>query len=261
MNDESPVLVTMTFPERHIALIVIHRPERLNALNLQVKRQVVAAFDAISINYDVRVIVLTGSEKAFAAGTDIGEMAEMTPTEHDALDTGRIFTVVRNCSRPVIAAVEGYALGGGCELALACDMIVAAETARFGQPEIGLGIFPGGGGTQTLIRTIGKYRALHLILTGEPISARDASVLGFVSELVPSGEALSRALALATKIAAKAPLAVRAVKELVLQGQDMPLTSALSLERRTFQLMFGTEDQREGMKAFLEKRPASFRGK
>lgn len=243
-----------------VAVVTISRPRRRNALNLEVKRLLVDAVHALNADPAVRVIVLTGAGGYFVAGTDIDEMASMTPTSHTLGATDAVFTTLRQSAKPLVAAVEGYALGGGCELALACDLIVAAEGARFGQPEIKVGIMPGAGGTQRLLRTIGKYQALRMMLTGEPIDARTAFACGLVSELSPDGAALEQALALARTIAAMPPLAVLAIREVVQLGQDAPLDSALLLERKAFQLLFDSADQKEGMRAFLEKRPPRYTG-
>ncbi len=194
------------------------------------------------------------------AGTDVAEMAGMTPTEHTLLATDQVFTTLRRCPKILIAAVEGYALGGGCELALACDLIVAGESAKLGQPEIRVGIMPGAGGTQRLLRAVGKYRAMRMVLTGEPIDAREALGMGLLSDLVPDGTALERAMDLARTISRMPPLAVRAIKEVMQLGQDVPLETALQLERKAFQLLFATKDQKEGMNAFLEKRAPAYSG-
>jgi len=244
-----------------VALVTIDRPERRNALNLQVKDLVADAVEALAADPAVRVIILTGAGKYFVAGTDIAEMADMSTTSHTLQATDRVFNVLRRCDKVLIAAVEGYALGGGCELALCCDLIVAGENARLGQPEIRVGIMPGAGGTQRLLRTIGKYQAMKLILTGEPVSGRDAFAMGMVSEAVADGQALARAQALAHTIAAMPPLAVRAIREVMQQGQDAPLETALALERRAFQMLFDTDDQQEGMQAFLDKRTPVFKGR
>ncbi len=243
-----------------VALLTIARPARRNALNLAIKRELSAAFAALSACAEVRVVILTGAGGYFVAGTDIAEMASMTPTEHTLLVTDAVFHHMRRSSKVLIAAVEGYALGGGCELALACDLIVAGQGARFGQPEIRVGIMPGAGGTQRLVRTIGKYQALKLMLTGESIGAASALAAGMVSEIVEDGTALERAVTLAQVIAAMPPLAVQAIREVVQLGQDLPLESALLLERKAFQLLFDSHDQREGMQAFLEKRVPQFLG-
>jgi enoyl-CoA hydratase/carnithine racemase len=259
MREAAPVVVESRAAPG-VALLTIDRPARRNALNLAVKRELSDALERLDADESVRAIVLTGAGGYFVAGTDIAEMASMTPTTHTAEATDRVFTVMRNCRKVLIAAVEGYALGGGCELALACDLIVAADTARLGQPEIRVGIMPGAGGTQRLVRTMGKYQALRLVLTGATIDAPAALAAGMVSEVVPHGQARERACALAAEIAAMPPLAVQAILDVVDLGQDVPLATALALERKAFQLLFDTADQREGMRAFLEKRAPRFTG-
>ncbi|HTI66337.1 MAG TPA: enoyl-CoA hydratase-related protein [Caulobacteraceae bacterium] len=254
----APVLCD--WPAPGVGRIVIDRPDRLNALNLEVKRLIERFVVDLAQDPAVSVIVLSGSPTVFVAGTDIAEMRDMTPTQHAEWVTDGVFTALRACPKPVIAAVEGYALGGGCELALACDIIVAGEGARFGQPEIRVGIMPGAGGTQLLLRTIGKYRTMKLALTGEQVPAAEALAMGMVSEVVEAGRAMDRALELANTICGMPPLAVRGVKEAVRLGQDMPLTAALAMERKIFQLLFDTADQAEGMQAFLDKRRPDYKG-
>lgn len=244
-----------------VAIVRIDRAARRNALNLQVKTELIAAMQAACADPAVVAIVLTGSGGYFVAGTDIGEMATLSPTDHQRLDTDRVFHVVRQSPKPVIAAVEGYALGGGCELALACDLIVAAEDARFGQPEIRVGIMPGAGGTQRLLRAAGRYKALLWTLTGEHIPARDAHAANLVSRLVPPGEALDEAVRIAAQIATMPPLAVQAIREAMRLGADVPLDTALALERRLFERLFDSADQREGMQAFLDKRAPRYTGR
>ena len=244
-----------------VGIVTIARPARRNALNLQVKREVVDHLQALAQDPGVAVIVLTGDGGYFVAGTDIAEMADMRPTDHVRLATDQLFHVVRQSPKPVIAAVEGYALGGGCELALACDLIVAADDANFGQPEIRVGIMPGAGGTQRLLRTAGRYKTLLWSLTGEMIPARQAFAANLVSELVPKGQALPRSVEIAEQIAAMPPLAVQAIREAVRLGADVPLETALALERRLFERLFDTQDQKEGMRAFLDKRTAIYRGR
>jgi len=243
------------------AIITLDRPERRNALNLDIKNRLADAVAILDADPAVRAIVLTGAGGYFVAGTDINEMLDMSPSQHHALRTGRLFEAVDRCRKPMLAAIEGYALGGGCELALACDIIVAARTARFGQPEINVGIMPGAGGTQRLLRTLGKYRTALLTLTGEPIGAEEAFIAGLVSTLCDEGEALERACALARRIARQPPLAVQAIKELLATGEDAPLHSMLKLERSTFIQLFDTQDQKEGMRAFLEKRRPRYEGR
>ena len=244
-----------------VATITINRPERRNALSMAVKRELQAAIEALSADRSVRVIVLTGASSYFVAGTDIAEMATMTPADHVALDTGGVFRALRASEKMTIAAVEGYALGGGCELALCCDLIVAGEGARFGQPEIRVGIMPGAGGTQAFVRAMGRYRAMKLLIAGDAIPAPEALTLGLISEIVGTGEALAEAHNLARRIAAMPPRAVAGIRDLVRKGPDMPIDAALAYERQTFMLLFGGGDQEEGMTAFLEKRRPSYSGR
>lgn len=259
-TNTGPELVTCRREGDRLAVVTIDRPERRNALNLDVKRRLMSIVETLMDDPAVRVVILTGAQGAFVAGTDVAEMAGMTPTEHTLLATDQVFTTLRCCPKILIAAVEGYALGGGCELALACDLIVAGEKARFGQPEIRVGIMPGAGGTQRLLRAVGKYRAMRMVLIGEPVDAREAFAMGLLSDVVPDGMALERAMDLARTISRMPPLAVRAIKEVMQLGQDVPLETALQLERKAFQLLFATADQKEGMVAFLEKRAATYSG-
>lgn len=244
-----------------VGIVTIQRPERRNALNLQVKQLLVDSLRALAANPAVAVIVLTGDGGYFVAGTDIAEMALMRPSDHVRLQTDEVFHVVRGLSKPVIAAVEGYALGGGCELALACDMVIAADDAQFGQPEIKVGIMPGAGGTQRLLRHAGRYKTLLWALTGDMVPAQEAYAAHLVSALVPPGEALNRAIAVAQRIAGMPPLAVQSIREAVRLGADVPLETALSLERRLFERLFDSQDQKEGMQAFMEKRRPQYQGR
>ena len=260
MTDE-PLILVERDEERRVALLRFNRPKQLNALNGQVMDELCNALEALDRDEAIRVVVVTGNERAFAAGADIGEMADASPI--DMLRTNRIaqWDRVRRIGKPVIAAVAGWCLGGGCELAMALDLIVAAEGARFGQPEINLGVIPGAGGTQRLTRAVGKSAAMEMILTGEPIDAREAHRLGLVARVVPNELVVEDALALAAKIATKSPLALRLAKEAVNAAYEMSLTDALAHERRLFYLLFGSEDQKEGMAAFLEKRDPDFTGR
>lgn len=241
--------------------ITIARPERRNALNLQVKQEIVDALEQLVADVDVAVIVLTGSRTCFVAGTDINEMADLSPTDHVRLGTDRVFHALRGSPKPVIAAVEGYALGGGCELALACDIVVAARDAQFGQPEIRVGIMPGAGGTQRLLRSAGRAKTLLWCLTGRPIPAAEAFASGLISSLAEPGQVLEQAEATAAAIAGMPPLAVQAIREAVRLGADVPLDTALALERRLFERLFDSHDQKEGMRAFVEKRAAVYQGR
>ena len=260
MTDE-PLILVERDEERRVALLRFNRPKQLNALNGQVMDELCSALETLDRDDAIRVLVVTGNERAFAAGADIGEMAEASPI--DMLRTNRIaqWDRVRRIGKPVIAAVAGWCLGGGCELAMALDLIVAAESARFGQPEINIGVIPGAGGTQRLTRAVGKSAAMEMILTGEPIDAREAHRLGLVARVVPNELVVEDALALAAKIATKSPLALRLAKEAVNAAYEMSLTDALAHERRLFYLLFASEDQKEGMAAFLEKRDPDFKGR
>lgn len=253
--------VYWSIDEHGIATIRLNRPERLNALNLAVKRLIEIAITELNQNDQVKVIIVTGNNGVFVAGTDIAEMKNMTATQHSLDKTDQVFHALRDCKKPLIAAVERFALGGGFELALACDIIIAAETTRFALPEIKVGIMPGAGGTQILLRTIGKYQTMKMILTGEMIAAKQALAMGLLSEVVAEGEAFNEAYKLAQTIVTMPPLSVLAIKEVINQGQNMPLTPSLALERKSFQTLFDTEDQVEGMQAFLDKRTAVYQGK
>src|SRR5262249_54303475 len=217
-------------------------------------------FRGVGRDEATRCIIVTGGEKVVAGGADIRDMVERTPMEMMARHAEKLWDPIASCPKPVIAAVNGYAVGGGCELAMLADIIVAGEGASFGQPEVRIGIMPGAGGTQRLTRAVGKYRAMRMLLTGEPVTAKDALAMGLVSEVVPDGEVFAAALRLAKTIASMPPLAVLQIKEAVLAGQDAPLETALMLERKAFQLLFATSDQKEGMRTFLEKRKPEFRG-
>jgi enoyl-CoA hydratase len=260
MSDESLVLVERD-EARRVALVRLNRPKQLNALNGPTMDALCEALEGLDRDEAVRVIVVTGSERAFAAGADIGEMSGASPI--DMLRTNRIaqWDRVRKVSKPVIAAVAGWCLGGGCELAMALDIIIAAESARFGQPEIKIGVMPGAGGTQRLPRAIGKSKAMEMILTGEPITAAEAERIGLVSRVVTDELLVEDALALAAEIAKRAPLALRLAKESVNAAFEMSLTDGLAHERRLFYLLFSSDDQKEGMTAFLEKRDPNFKGR
>lgn len=257
----SEVPVRWEVDDRGIATIRLDRPEKMNALNLEVKRLIEEAVTTLESEDGVRVIVFTGENNVFVAGTDIAEMRDMTPNLHRQEKTDQVFHVLRGCPKPLIAAVEKYALGGGFELALCCDIIIAGESARFAQPEIRVGIMPGAGGTQILLRTIGKYKTMKMVLTGEQISAQQAFELGLISELVEAGAAYQRAMQLAETIVDMPPLAVTAIKKVICKGVDLPLTAALASEREAFIDLFDSDDQVEGMQAFMEKRKPDYHGK
>ena len=243
------------------ALVRLNRPKQLNALNGAVMDALCEALEALDRDEGVRAIVVTGNERAFAAGADIGEMADATPVE--MLTSNRIgqWDRIRRISKPVVAAVNGWCLGGGCELAMTLDIILAGEGAKFGQPEINIGVIPGAGGTQRLTRAIGKGRAMEMILTGESMEAREAERRGLVARVVPDELVVEDALSLAATIAEKSPVALRLAKEAVNAAHEMGLTDALAHERRLFYLLFASEDQKEGMAAFLEKRKPDFKGR
>ena len=246
--------------EDYIALIRLNRPDALNALNAKLVAELADALSAADSNDKVRCIVLTGSEKAFAAGADIREMAGKSYVEAFTGDLfGADIETIMRLRKPIIAAVSGYALGGGCELAMLCDFILAADTAKFGQPEINLGICPGIGGTQRLTRFVGKAKAMEMALTGRFMDAAEAERAGLVSRVVPAKSLLEEAMKTAAKIAEKSTIALMAVKELVNRANETSLREGLLFERRTFQALFATEDQKEGMAAFLEKRQPQFR--
>ncbi|MGH1451183.1 MAG: enoyl-CoA hydratase [Pseudomonadaceae bacterium] len=260
MNSEQAKQVVATLQENGVAVVRISRPEAKNALNSHVRQQLAEHFRALAIEPQVRAIVLTGGEKCFVAGADVREFAQASPIEMYRRHTEYLWEAISRCPKPVIAAVNGFALGGGCELAMHCDIIVAGESARFGQPEVKLGLMPGAGGTQRLIRAVGKFQAMRIALTGCLVKAPEALAMGMVSEVVSDEHTLPRALELAAEIAALPPLAVAQIKEVMLAGADLPLDSALALERKAFQLLFDSRDQKEGAAAFLEKRKANFQG-
>ncbi|MEL6169658.1 MAG: enoyl-CoA hydratase [Pseudomonadota bacterium] len=248
--------------EEHVALIKLNRPDAMNALSFELLEELEQAVREADENDKVRCLVITGSEKAFAAGADISDMAERTFVEVFALDLfGRQANRLLDTRKPVIAAVAGYALGGGCELAMMCDFIIAADTAKFGQPEINLGVMAGLGGTQRLTRFVGKSKAMEMHLTGRFMDAEEAERSGLVSRVVPAKKLLEEALAAAQKIAEKSAVTTRAIKEAVNRSYESPLAEGLLFERRLFHALFATEDQTEGMAAFLEKREAQFRDK
>jgi enoyl-CoA hydratase len=245
-----------------VALVTLDRPEVLNALDFQTLHELVEALERLDLDESVRAIVLTGAgERAFAAGADIREMADATPVSLTVANSFARWERIRRIRKPILAAVRGYALGGGCELAMACDLIVAAEDAVFGQPEIRIGIIPGAGGTQRLTRALGKAKAMELILTGAQLSAREAEAHGLVSRVVAGEQTLPAALDLAAEIAAQPPLAVMAAKEAINRAFELSLEAGLEFERRNFFLLFASDDQKEGMAAFVEKRKPSWTGR
>ncbi len=254
------ILVT---PEakKHIALIQLNRPKELNALNLQLMLELKDALQNLDKNDEVRCIIITGNQQAFAAGADIKQMESRTPVDLIKIYQFETWDHIRKTSKPIIAAVCGFALGGGCELAMTCDMIVAGESAKFGQPEIKIGIMPGAGGTQRLTRAVGKALAMEMVLTGKFISAEEAQKAGLINRVVPDEVYLDEALKLASEVATMSPIALRLAKESVLKSFETGLQEGLYFERKNFYLTFSSEDQKEGMNAFVEKRKANFSGK
>jgi enoyl-CoA hydratase len=259
MSDETKYILVER--ESAVATVIINRPDKLNALNWTLISELADELAALDHDAAIRAIVLTGAgERAFAAGADIAEMSGASAAQM-ALGPFEGWDRIRHIKKPIIAAVEGFALGGGNELAMHADMIIAGETAKFGQPEILLGIMAGAGGTQRLTRTIGKYRAMEICLTGERVSAQQMEAWGIVNHVVPAGQSRAEAVKLAQKVAAQAPVAALLTKEAVLAALETPLEAGLAHEKRLFSLLFSTADQKEGMAAFLEKRPAKFEGK
>ena len=244
-----------------VVVVTLNRPQALNALSYALVKDLSLAMQELDQDDEVRVIIVTGGEKVFAAGADIKEMADRGPFDERIQERLTYRDKINKITKPVIAAVSGFALDGGCELAMSCDIIIASETARFGQPEVNLGIIPGSGGTQRLTHLLGKHRAMELVLTGDAISATEAERLGLVNRIFPVELFLEEAKNIARKIAAKPVLAIKAAKEAVLKAANAPLDEGLDYERKSFYLLFASEDRSEGMRAFLEKRKPDFKGK
>ena len=261
MTEEGSSELLVERPLEGVLLLRMNRPAARNALNQTVRRRLAEEIGAAAPDDSVRVVVLTGTSEFFAAGADLQEFVEAGAVEVMLRNTHLLWQTIAECPKPLVAAVNGYALGGGCELAMHADLIVAGEGASFGQPEIRVGLMPGAGGTQRLTRAVGKFKAMKMVLTGAPVSAHEADAMGLVSEVVPDAEVLSRALKMAEQIARMPPLAVRQIKEVLLAGQDAPLSAALMLERKAFQLLFASSDTKEGIRAFLEKRRPSYTGR
>lgn len=243
-----------------VAVVILRRPDKLNALSPELLAGLADALETLSAELEIRVCVLTGGSKVFAAGADIESMAKASPIELYLRKTRQLWQRIWALDKPLIAAVNGVALGGGCELAMSCDLIVAGESARFGQPEIKLGIMPGAGGTQRLARAVGPYRAMEMVLTGEPISAQDALKAGLVNRVVADDKVLDEAIQLAQVIGERPPVAVRLARQTLRLGIERTLLEGLEIERRNYLMLYDTDDQKEGMEAFLEKRKPSFKG-
>ncbi|WP_440464879.1 enoyl-CoA hydratase [Psychrobacter sp. ASPA161_6] len=243
-----------------VSLITLNRPKVRNALNTELREKMAEIFVKLNDDPKTKAIVLTGGDKVFAAGADINDFLTAKTVDVYLRHSERYWDAITNCRKPIIAAVNGYALGGGCELAMHADIIVAGKSAKFGQPEIKIGLMPGAGGTQRLFRVIGKHKAMKLILTGDMINADAADQMGLVSEVVEDEATINRAIEIAEQLAGYSPIALTQIKEVANLGVDMPLQAALALERKAFQILFDTEDQKEGAKAFLEKRDANYKG-
>jgi enoyl-CoA hydratase len=249
--------------EGPLAILTVSRPKQLNALNSQTLREMEVALHSLAQNAQIRALIVTGAgDKAFVAGADISEMVNLTPQQAGALSGlgHRVVHLMESLSFPTIAAVNGYAFGGGCELALCCDLIYASQNAKFGLPEVGLGVIPGFGGTQRLTRLVGRVRAKELIFTGEPIDAAKAQEIGLVLEVIPSDRLMDHCKDIAAKVGSKAPLAVSQAKRVIEDGSDQHLRGGNELERHAFAILFSSDDQTEGMRAFLEKRKPVFKG-
>ena len=247
--------------EPHVALIELNRPKELNALNLALMGELRDALKELDKDDNVRVIILTGNEKAFAAGADIKQMADKSAVDMLMIDQFSTWDQIRKTKKPLVAAVSGFALGGGCELAMTCDMIIASETAKFGQPEIKIGVMPGAGGTQRLTKAVGKAKAMELVLTGRFLSAAEALSYQLVNKVVPVEMYLYEAVQLAREVAQMSPIAAQLAKESINRSFEAHLDEGLHFERKNFYLAFASEDQSEGMQAFIEKRKPVYKGK
>lgn len=257
---ETTQILKLTHQDDGVAVIELHRPNARNALNLELRQALAQAFIDLDQNPAVRAIVLTGGQQVFAAGADIKDFTTAGTTDIYLRHTEQYWQAISSCSKPIIAAVNGFALGGGCELVMHADIIIAGESAQFGQPEVKLGLMPGAGGTQRLLRAIGKFKTMLFVLSGKLMTAKEAEQMGLVSEVVADDQTLSHALSLAKTIAGYSPIAVQQIKEVTHLGQDLSLNAALTLERKAFQILFDTQDQKEGVTAFLEKRRPEYRG-
>lgn len=257
MSDESFIL---TDREGHVGIARLNRPKVLNALNLELMEQLIEALETFDADPEIHVIVLAGNERAFAAGADIGDMAEASTFEMFRRDQFARWERIRRIKKPIVAAVSGFALGGGCELMMLCDVIVASESSRIGQPEINIGVMPGAGGTQRLTRAVGKAMSMDVVLSGRFLTGKEALAHGLISRLVPPEHFFSEAMKVAHAMATKPPLALQLAKESVLKSFESSLSEGLEYERKLFYMLFSTDDQKEGMKAFMEKRRPNFQG-
>ncbi|UGQ28519.1 enoyl-CoA hydratase [Acinetobacter calcoaceticus] len=253
--------VDVDYTIQKIAIVKINRPEAKNALNGEVRKQLAQIFSELSFNDEINAVVLTGGDEVFAAGADLKEMATATSTDMLLRHTERYWNAISQCPKPVIAAVNGYALGGGCELAMHADIIIAGKSAVFGQPEIKVGLMPGAGGTQRLFRAVGKFHAMRMIMTGAMVKAEEAYIIGLVSQVTEDDQTIPTAIQMAQSLAKMPPIALQQIKEVALMSEDVPLNAGLTLERKAFQLLFSTEDKNEGVQAFIEKRKPSYQGK
>lgn len=260
MNETSSLVLTDR-PAPGVTRVQLNRFEARNALSTPLRQALARIFTNLADDNETRCILLTGGDRVFAAGADLKELSTLSPTDVRRLKVLRYWKAIAECPKPVVAAVAGPALGGGCELALHADVIVAGRGARFGLPEVTVGIMPGGGATQRLVRAVGHYRAMRLMLTGEPISAEEAWRIGMVTEVVDDERLMGHALEIAATIAARPPMALQLIKEAALAGADAALGTGLMLERRSFELLFDTQDQKEGMRAFIERRTPVFSGR
>lgn len=258
MSESSHLLTEI---DHHVAIIRINRPKVLNALNLELMQDLADLMERYDADDSIRVILLAGSDRAWAAGADISDMSTATRADMEQRDQFAQWNRIKAVRKPIVAAVSGFALGGGCELMMHCDVIVCSETAKIGQPEINIGVMPGAGGTQRLTRAVGKAVAMDVVLTGRFLSARESLAFGLVSRVVPKEHWFDEAVKIAHSIAAKAPISLQHAKESVLNAEEMALTDGLATERRLFYELFDTEDQKEGMAAFMEKRRPTFTGK
>jgi len=248
-------------PAAGVALVRINRPDVRNALNMAVRRKLAELFRGFAEDAALRCVVLTGGDKVFAAGADIRDMVDASAVDMYLRHNERLWGAIADCPVPVIAAINGYALGGGLELALHADIIIAGKGAKLGQPEVKIGIMPGAGGTQRLTRAVGKYHAMRLTLTGDMVGADEAFAMGLVSKVIEDAAVLDEALAMAGRIAGLPPVAIAQIKEVVIQGEDASLAAGLMLERKALQLLFATADKKEGMQAFLDKRSPRYSGR